>query len=257
MAGVLVTGGTGTLGRVLVPRLITAGHEVRVLSRSAAPVLTDGATAAQGDVRTGEGVAAAADSADVVVHAATNPARRMRDTEVAGARHVAQAARAVGAHLIYVSIVGVDRHRYAYYRAKREAEQEVADSGARWTVQRATQFHDLLARFLAAGVFIRTPNLAFQVVDAGEVADRLVQLVSGPVAGMVPDFAGPEVLSIGDLARIRAEVTGRRARLLRVPRVGFLRDFDAGMHLAPDHRDGRITWERWLQTRGRRRPITG
>jgi uncharacterized protein YbjT (DUF2867 family) len=35
MAAFLVTGGTGTLGRPVVDRLVAAGHEVRVLSRSA------------------------------------------------------------------------------------------------------------------------------------------------------------------------------------------------------------------------------
>ena len=32
---ILVTGGTGTLGRLVVPRLRDAGHDVRVLSRRA------------------------------------------------------------------------------------------------------------------------------------------------------------------------------------------------------------------------------
>ena len=35
MTTILVTGGTGTLGRLLVPRLRAAGPPVRVLSRSA------------------------------------------------------------------------------------------------------------------------------------------------------------------------------------------------------------------------------
>ena len=65
------------------------------------------------------------------------------------------------------------------------------------------------------------------------------------------------MLPIGDIVRTRAAITGRRARLVRVPRLGFLRDFDDGRHLTPEHRDGTLTWERWLQTRGRRRPITG
>lgn len=251
---VLVTGGTGTLGRVLVPRLQAAGHDVRVLSRRSAPVLPAGVSAATGDVRTGDGVDAAVAGADVVVHAASNPLRRAHETEVEGARHVAAAAAKHGAHLVYVSIVGVDRHRYAYYRAKHAAEQVVQSSGAEWTVLRATQFHDLLERFLSAPVFIKTPNLAFQVVDAGDVADRLVEIVGGSPLGMAADFGGPDVVPIGDLAAIRTRVTGRRSRLVRAPRVGFLADFDAGLQLCPEHRDGKIGWERWLQTRGRRGP---
>jgi uncharacterized protein YbjT (DUF2867 family) len=253
VASVVVTGGTGTLGRVLVPRLLSAGHEVRVLSRQPSPALPPGAGAVRGDVRTGTGLVEALEGADVVVHAASSPMRHAHETEVEGSRRVAAEASRHGAHLVYVSIVGVDRHRYPYYRAKREAEQVLQASGADVTILRATQFHDLLDYFLSRRVFVRTPNLAFQVVDAGDVADRLVEIVAAPPTGRAPDFGGPEVLSIGDLAAARARATGSRTGLVRVPRVGFMADFDAGLHLCPDHRAGRIGWERWLQTRGRRR----
>jgi uncharacterized protein YbjT (DUF2867 family) len=98
-------------------------------------------------------------------------------------------------------------------------------------------------------VFISTPNLAFQVVDAGEVSTRLADLAQAGPAGRAPDFGGPEIRRITDLARTRREITGRRARLVRVPRVGPVADFDRGLHLAPEHLDGRITWEQWLHGR--------
>src|SRR5947209_4230730 len=142
MATVLVTGGTGVLGSYLVPRLVARGHEVRRLSRHAS-----GPDAVRGDVRTGEGIDAAVAGCDVVVHAATSQ-RRSRETEVKGTRHVVDAARKADAHVIYVSIVGVDRHRIPYYKAKWAAEQVVEASNARWTILRATQFHDLLDRIL-------------------------------------------------------------------------------------------------------------
>jgi uncharacterized protein YbjT (DUF2867 family) len=249
MATVLVTGGTGTLGRTLVPRLVAVGHDVRVLSRRTAPSVPPGATALRADVRTGEGVAEASSGADVVVHAASSPMRHMRATEVEGARHVADAAGEAGAHLVYVSIVGVDASRYPYYRAKCDAERIVSGAGARWTVQRATQFHDLLDLVLSKGWFIRTPSLAFQVVDVGEFADRLVTVVGGEPQGHAADFGGPEILPVVELNRQRADVTGRRARLVPVPRVGFLREFDEGRHHAPEHRDGRVTWGEWLRAR--------
>ncbi|MBV8162065.1 MAG: NAD(P)H-binding protein, partial [Acidimicrobiia bacterium] len=149
---VLVTGGTGVLGSYLVPRLVGRGHHVRTLSRhplgaskpsTSSPTARQGVDNVRGDVRTGEGVEAAAAGCDTVVHAATNAGWRARETEVEGTRHVAEAARRAGAHLLYVSIVGVDRHRLPYYRAKWAAEQVVEASGAGWTILRATQFHEL------------------------------------------------------------------------------------------------------------------
>ncbi len=163
-----------------------------------------------------------------------------------GIRNVLAAIGGSGAHLVYVSIVGVDRHRFPYYRAKWEAEQLVSSSALRWTIQRATQFHELVDGFLGGPLFVRTPNLAFQVVDAREVAARLADLVEAGPAGRAPDFGGPEVLGIRDLAAVRREVVGRAARLVPLPRLGPLRDFDAGHHLCPDHRAGTTTWREWL-----------
>jgi uncharacterized protein YbjT (DUF2867 family) len=66
---VLVTGGTGTLGRLVVPRLRQAGRSVRVLSRrDHAPA--DGVAFVRGDLTTGEGVDAAVDGVDTVLHCA-------------------------------------------------------------------------------------------------------------------------------------------------------------------------------------------
>jgi uncharacterized protein YbjT (DUF2867 family) len=250
MAAVVVTGGTGTLGRVLVPKLLAQGHGVSVLSRRSAPRLPPGAVACLGDVRTGDGVEAAIEGAGVVIHAASSPRRQARETEESGARTVAAAARRTGAHLVYVSIVGVDRHRFPYYRAKYAAEQIVAGSGADWTVLRATQFHELIDTVLGRGVFIRTRHMRFQPVDVGEVAARLVELAGEPAQGLAPDFGGPEVLGIGELADTRREVTGRRTRLLPVPVLGgALADYDAGHHLTPQHRSGVRTWREWLSAR--------
>lgn len=249
MAAVVVTGGTGRLGRVLVPQLLARGHEVTVLTRRAEPRLPAGAVPRSGDVRTGDGVYAAVEGADVVIHAASSSRRQVRETEEAGARNLAAAAVRAGAHLIYVSVVGVDRHRLPYYRAKYAAEQIVAASGADWTVLRATQFHKLLDQMLSGRFFVRTRHMRFQPVDEGEVARRLVELADGPAQGRVADFGGPQILGVRDLADTRRELAGRRTRLLPLPAVGVLGDYDAGHHLAPDHRAGTRTWREWQADR--------
>jgi uncharacterized protein YbjT (DUF2867 family) len=247
MTDVLVTGGTGILGTALVPRLLTKGHGVRVLSRQASPSVPPGATAVQGDVRTGEGLDAAVAGVDTVVHAATNARRRARATEVDGTRNLTDAARKTGAHVIYVSIVGVDRHRLPYYKAKWEAEQVVEASGAPWTILRATQFHNLLDDFLAMRVLPLPKRIPFQPVDVGEVSDAFVDLVEAGPSGRAPDIGGPDVLTIGEMNESRRLITGKGALLIRVPAVGLVRDFVEGRHLCPDRAVGRITWEQWLQ----------
>jgi nucleoside-diphosphate-sugar epimerase len=69
MSLVLVTGGTGHLGRDLVSRLVQEGHQVRVFARSRRPD-TD-VEWAIGDLATGEGLQAALEGVHTVVNAAT------------------------------------------------------------------------------------------------------------------------------------------------------------------------------------------
>jgi uncharacterized protein YbjT (DUF2867 family) len=231
------------LGSYLVPRLVDRGHNVRRLSRH-----TTGAGAVRGDVRTGEGITAAVDGCDAVIHAATNPFRA-RATEVGGARHVVDAARAHDAHLIYVSIVGVDQHRLPYYKAKWEAERVVEASGVRWTIQRATQFHDLLDKILGYRVVPIPRRTPFQPVDGGDVADALVNLVDEGPSGRAPDVGGPQVLTTKELNDIRTRITGKRASLLPIPAVWAVRDLVDGKHLCPERAVGTLTWEDWLRKR--------
>ena len=77
---------------------------------------------------------------DTIVHAAS-AVRGAKKVEVAGARHLLDAIGEARPHLLYISIVGVDRHPFAYYRAKWAAEQAFEAGEVPLTIQRATQFH--------------------------------------------------------------------------------------------------------------------
>ncbi|MEU3396350.1 SDR family oxidoreductase [Streptomyces filamentosus] len=225
---VLVTGATGTLGRPLCALLAAAGHEVRELSRSSRthPV----------DLRRGTGLDAALAGADTVVHCATST----RGGDEEAARHLIAAARRAGIrHLVYISVVGIDRVPLGYYRTKLAVERQIEESGLGWTVLRTTQFHELVTRVLAAAakvppVMPLPAGVSDQPVAVREVAARLAALAAGEPAGRVPDMGGPEVLSFTDLARAYLAATGRRRILLPVPLAGrAYRAFRAGGHLAP------------------------
>jgi uncharacterized protein YbjT (DUF2867 family) len=252
MAPILVTGGTGTLGRLVVPRLRDAGYEVRVLSRRAGDFV--------GDLATGEGVDAAVAGVEVVVHCAGTS----KGDEVK-ARHLVRAATRAGVrHLVFISVVGadrvpvtsrIDRTMFGYFAAKLAAEREIADSGIPWTTLRATQFHDLTlttVRQLARLPVVPVPSgFRFQPVDTGEVADRLVDLASGAPAGLVPDLAGPRVYGIDELVRGYLRMRGRRRPIVPVRLPGAAaRAVRAGATLAPDRAVGRRTWEDFLAQAG-------
>lgn len=238
---VAVTGGSGTFGGYLLPALTAAGHEPIVISRSERS-RPDGIPVRVADVRTGEGLASAIQDADAVVHAATNPARP-KQTEVDGSFHVVSAAG--DRFVFYLSIVGVDRHRFPYYKAKWEGEKIVA-TAPNHSIMRATQFHDLLDWWLGLPAFFTTPGMGFQLIDAAVVAQRTARSLADGPAGRLPDIGGPRVYPMSDLAQTRSAFA-KTARLIRVPRVGFAADFDAGRHtnLQAAVSEGR-TWQEFL-----------
>jgi uncharacterized protein YbjT (DUF2867 family) len=253
----LVTGGTGTLGRLVVPRLRDAGCKVRVLSRHSHE--GEEGEYVIGDLATGEGIEAAVDGAELIVHLAGS-----NKGDEDKARHLVRAASRAGArHLVYISVVGadrvpvvsgVDRAMFGYFASKLAAERVVADSGVPWTTLRATQFHDFI--LMTAQQMARLPlmplpaGFRFQPVDAGEVAERLVELALGTPAGLVPDMGGPKVYEMRDLLRGYLQARGKHRLLVPVRLPGkAARAHRAGANLTPERAVGRRTWEEFLADR--------
>jgi len=248
-APILVTGGTGRLGGELVAQLRAAGSDVRVLSRRS------GAQRVVGDLDTGAGLVEAVRGAEVVVHAATRAGH-----DVAATQRLLDAIDRTGGrpHLVYVSIVGVDRVPMPYYREKLAVERLVEAGGPAWTIQRITQFHDLLDQVFSVARWLPVlPVLAatgFQPIDVRDAAERLVALAGARPAGRAPDLGGPQVRPMAELAAAWLTARGRRRRVLPVRLPGGIgRGYRAGGHLAPEHAEGRITFEEYLEATARLR----
>ena len=247
---ILLTGGTGTLGRLVVPRLRDAGCDVRVLSRRNHES-GDGIEYVTGDLLKGEGIEPAVYGAEIILHLAGGP----KGDDEATRNLVRVASRAGVQHLVYISVIGADRVPLGYFRSKLGAERAVADSDLPWTTLRAAQFHDLVltvVQKMAKLPVIPIPGgLRFQSVDSGEVAARLVELTLDKPAGLVPDLAGPKVYGMADLIRgyLRARGMHRLMMPVRMPgKPG--RAYRAGENLSlKGAAVGKRTWEDFLAQR--------
>ncbi len=254
MNSVLVTGGTGVLGRRVVRALAADGHQVRILSRNPASPPVSGAEVTVADLSTGVGLPEAVAGASAVVHCATDP-RNPWAVDVEGTGRLLETARDAGRpHLVSVSIVGVDRIPVTYYRAKLAAEESVARSGLPWTVLRTTQFHgfveDLLGRLVRLPVVPVPRGWRLQPIDVEEVARRLADAVASGPAGRLPDLGGPEVVPVAELVRDRLRRTGRHRPVVEVPLPGALcAALRAGANLVPGNRSGGRTWREFLDGR--------
>lgn len=251
---ILVTGAGGTLGRLLIPILTERGCDVRALSRRArrgSPGGTGSFAWAVGDLTTGAGLDEAVEGADAIVHAASNTRGQGRG-DTGAAWRLLEAAKRGGRrpHLVYISIVGADRHPFGYYRTKFEVEQTIEGSGLPHTIQRTTQWFQLLDGYLtlaAKSPVLPVPSAPFQPLDAREAAGRLADLALGEPLGHAEDLGGPELLDAGEIARAYLRATGKRRLVLpfRVPgRAG--RAFRAGAHTCLESRRGKRTWAEYL-----------
>lgn len=251
---VLVTGGTGLLGRQVVTRLLSDGRPVRVVSRRRPPAdVPEGLTWTTSDLTVGGGLTTALSDAGVVVHCASNPRRPVDD--VRATERLVQAALDAGTpHLVYLSIVGVGRIPAALYRAKYACERLIESSGLDWTILRATQFHPFVRMVfdrLARSPVVPVPaSTDCQPIDLGVVADRVVELAAGPALGRVPELGGPEILPVSDMMRVFLRASGRRRPVLPVhlPGAGAAA-FRRGELLTPEHATEGPTWGQYLVAR--------
>jgi uncharacterized protein YbjT (DUF2867 family) len=260
-SAVLVTGGTGRLGRHLVPLLATRGRPLRVLTRHPPAVTTsDGVQHFRADLSDAcdmASVNAAVTGAEVIVHLAGSS----RGDEIK-TRHLIEAVAASGGrpHVVHMSVVGcdrtpivsaVDRAMFGYMGAKLAAEELIETSGLPWTTLRSSQLHELVLQTMATlarvPVVVVPSGTCMQPVHAAEVAARLADLASGPPRGLVPEFVGPEVRAMDDLARSVLRALGKHRPVVRIRMPGrAAQAFREGANLSLEPPTGAVTWKEFL-----------
>lgn len=248
---VAVVGGTGVLGKPLVAELAARGDEVLALSRKPGRTMPEGVSHQRIDLTTGDGLAEALAGVEVIVDASNSSTpRHAAPVLVEGTKRLLRAGAEAGArHYAGVSIVGCERVPMAYYKVKVQQEEVIADSAIPWSLLRATQFHTLIdslfkqdARF---GI-VRSGSARFQPVDPPLVAERMAGAAHAEPAGRLPDVAGPEVLTLSELAKAWRRA-GHRALPLRFPMIGPIgRPLREGALCNPDAAAGGHTFEQWL-----------
>jgi len=247
---IAVVGGTGTLGSVLTGELARSGHDVVALSRNprALPRPVEHLSI---ELTSGAGLDAALAGIEVVVDASNSGPRNAAPVLVEGTERLLQASAVAGVgHYVGISIVGCDRVPTAYYDVKVEQERTIAAGQVPWSLLRATQFHTLIAlafgRMGRLGV-VPTGPARLQPVDVGVVAARMAAVAVAEPAGRLADVAGPEVLTLSELARTWRHA-GHRALPLRIPlprRIG--QPLREGALTDPGATAGGATFAEWLE----------
>ena len=208
-----------------------------------------------GDLTTGTGLTESVSDIDAIVHLASN-SRNAGAVDVEGTQRLVDVARTDGVkHLLYVSIVGIDRIPFAYYQRKLEAERLIAESGVPFSILRATQFHCFVASLLNEAsrypFMMPIPSGFFvQSVAVEEVAARLCRAIDDGPSGRLRDFGGPEVLPVEEVATAWITHTRPYVGLWAIPIYlpgKLAAAFRAGYNTCPDGERGTVTWREWLK----------
>ncbi|MBS1602819.1 MAG: NAD(P)H-binding protein [Bacteroidetes bacterium] len=252
MDRILVTGGTGLLGSEVVRHLLTQHQKVAILSSQTNPKIPSGVDLFPGDLRSGCGLATAANSAQTIIHCASNP-RDSGETDIKGTSNLLDAITNPDTHFIYISIAGIDKASYPYYVAKREVEKKIQASGLPYTILRTTQFHPFVLNLIRGildsneEVALVPDGMRFQSVDLAEVADQLCRISQSKPAGLLPEFGGPGILPFEDMVRTYLGQTGLHRQWKPYPVTGPRWDlFRSGVNLVPDNRFGKTGWTQFL-----------
>jgi uncharacterized protein YbjT (DUF2867 family) len=197
---IVVIGGTGLIGSKVVAKLREHGHE----AISASP--NSGV-----NTLTGEGLAEVLKNASVVVDASNSPA--WEDAAVLNffeksTRNLIKYGSAAGIqHLVALSVVGTDKLAASgYFRAKIAQEKLISESPIPYTIVRATQFFEFLAKladFCFDGKTVRLSPALFQPMSADDVATAVAKAAVGAPANAVVETGGPEKFHLDEIVKRR------------------------------------------------------
>ena len=232
---ILVTGGSGFIGRRVTSRLMEGGNSVRVLARGQRRAdQPSGVEVVRGDVVSAEGLSEAMSEVEKVIHLVAIIRESGSQTFEAviqqGTERLVEAAKVAGVKkFVYVSAIGAqDDPYYPYLRAKWAAERAVALSGLKFTILRPSIIFGEGDEFINALAGLVRYNPVVPVAGDGKTKFQplwVEDLVTCIVAcldeeahgGQTLEVGGPEHLTYEDILDIVKEALGKKRLKAHVP----------------------------------------
>ncbi|HEY5629255.1 MAG TPA: NAD(P)H-binding protein [Candidatus Limnocylindrales bacterium] len=231
---IVIAGGSGRLGTLLARRFVSHGVPVRLLTRSKARVASDLVLAVEvveADVTDERTLEPALRGASVVVSAISGFGGRdalgARAVDDRGTAALVRAAEAAGAErFVLVSVLGASpTSRIGLFRAKAAAETALRQSRLVPTIIRPTAYAETWLELVGGPVAETGRTRVFgrgrnpvNFVSADDVAAIVEHVVTDDGwAGAELDVAGPENLTLDEVAGIAATALGRDVRIDHTP----------------------------------------
>lgn len=228
---VLVAGGTGFVGSRLSKALVTAGHTVRVMSRSPGPddFGGDGVENVRGDVGDPASLAGPLDGIDVAYYLIHSLQRSdFVEYDAAGARAFGQQAAKSGVtRIVYLGGLGDEHDELSdHLRSRRQVEQilsglvptvalragiVIGEGSLSWEI-----LYQLVTR-LPLMVTPRWVQTRTQPIAVDDAVDALAAAAAPAIEPGAYEVGVPEPTTYADMLKAVAEHTGRRLVIVPVP----------------------------------------
>jgi len=252
MDNILITGGTGTLGREIIRQLNHTGRQISVITTKDDPGLPEGIKVIKGDIRDIDSIKEAVAGAAIIIHAASNPLNAQL-VDIEGTQNLlASVNKSRLRHFIYISIAGVNNSDFPYYKVKYQVEQLIAAADIPFTILRATQFHEfvlyrMIKPYDTGSSLVVPAGLKFQPIDISDVAGKMVGLIAGGANNETITIGGPQVLAIEEMARRYLNTLKRTDELETENMTGERFDMlRSGINLCEEQAFGTKTWQQFL-----------
>lgn len=257
MNRILVTGGTGHLGQKVVNSLLSKEQKINILSTKILSSDNKNITYHTGNLAENTGLKEATNDIDIIIHCASNP-RNFQGADIEGTENLLKVVdNSKIKHLVYISIVGIDKSEYPYYKAKLQVENLLSKSQLPYTIVRTTQFHNFVLNMIQNLInetsnkdsILKIPKgLKFQPIATKEVAELLATISLGQPKGLLSDFGGAEILSFEEITTIYLKAF-QLNRQIQLEMTNDIRHelFRSGVNLCPDHTFGKENWNTFLK----------
>lgn len=250
-SSILITGGTGFLGRATAAVLQQRGISYAIAGRSNPDGLSNWKYL---DLEQDFNVDNLVAGHSIILHLASGTRVRSRKTDVEGTRRLVNAAKQQGVkHFIYISIVGIDKVPMEYYQSKLMAEREIIASGIPYTILRTTQFHGfvdfMLNQFLKYPVAV-LPMIQVQPIDITVVAAHLCQYAEEQPRNTTISLGGKEIFGSRSLAEIWLCQRRQQKLIITFPGWGNIgRALRSGALTCEEQTHEGLSWSEWVAQR--------
>lgn len=163
------------------------------------------------------------DGIDIVVHLASNTKDLSANSDIIGIQKLLKFINQYKVkHLVFISIVGVDKMPVKYFKTKHKVEKLIQENCKAYTILRSTQFLEFfeeeVKKQLKRGFSI-VPNIKYQPIETLLVAKKLIQICKRDSTNSISEIGGSEPVFFYDAIRAYQKWKGIRSIIISIPNI--------------------------------------